>query len=243
MAERKGLHPLAWVAIGCVFLLVTGAVIATVAVIGVGRFAKGKIDDFAEQVEKRPVETAAKALALISPEIEFVEADEEGRKATFRNTDTGEVVSVDMADIEQGRIVFSKDGEETTFDVDEERGGVRVSGPQGESVIGGGGEVDAPSWVPIPPDVKTANAFSQTTQERTTGTFGVVGGTPESLLSFYRKALTDAGFELSESSYSAGGQSAQNLQGRDDEGRTVNVTITSEGGAGRGVVAYDGPAS
>jgi hypothetical protein len=242
MAERKGLHPLAWVAIGCAGLLVVGAVVASVAMFAVGRFAKNKIEDIADQIENRPVETAAKALAMVSPEIEFVAADEEGRKATFRNTQSGEVVSVDMADIQQGRIVFSKDGEETTFSVDQQAGGVRVTGPQGESVLGGG-EVNAPSWVPIPPNVKTASAFSQTSQGRSSGTFGLEGGTPQSLLEFYREALTGAGFQLSESSFSAGGQSAQSLRGEDGQGRTVNVTITEEGGTGRGVVAYDGPSS
>ncbi|HVS65128.1 MAG TPA: hypothetical protein VMT85_16680 [Thermoanaerobaculia bacterium] len=242
MAERKGLHPLAWVAIGCVFLVVVGTVAAAIAFIGIGRFAKNKVEDFAEQVENRPVETAAKALALVSREIQFVEADEDSRTATFRNVDTGEEVTVDLADIERGRVVFSQDGEETTFSVDSDRGGVRMSGPEGESVIGGG-EAKPPAWVPLPPGVTTASAFSQSSGGRSSGTFAVEGSTSAALIEFYREALTDAGFELSESSFSGGGQSAQTLQGEDSEGRTVSVTVTQDGAQGRGVITYDGPTS
>ncbi|HVS12767.1 MAG TPA: hypothetical protein VMV46_02495 [Thermoanaerobaculia bacterium] len=235
MAERKGLHPLAWVGIGCAVLVVLGVV----AVVGLGMFAKSKIEDFAEQVENRPVETAAKAFALVSPEIAFVAADEESKTATFRNVSTGEEVSVSLADIQQGRVVFSRDGEESTFDVDAEDG-LRVRGPDGEAVFGGGGAAKAPEWVPIPPDARTANAFTQTSGGRASGTFGVEGVGSEALLEFYRKALEDAGFTIDESSYSGGGQSVRNLRGSDGEGRTLNVTVPSEGGA---VVAYDGPSS
>jgi len=242
MAERKGLHPLAWVAIGCGVLLVVGAVAATVLMVGAARFAKNKVEDFADQIENRPVETTAKALAMVSPELEFVTADEEARTATFRNAQTGEEVTVDLEDIEQGRVVFSKNGEETTFDVDSERGGVRVSGPDGETVIGGG-EARPPAWVPLPPGVTTSSAFTQTSQGRSSGTFAIEGSSSSALLEFYRRELADRGYELSESSFSGGGQSAQTLQGEDSDGHTINVTITEDGTQGRGVVTYEGPSS
>jgi hypothetical protein len=115
-----------------------------------------------------------------------------------------------------------------------------VRGPDGETVIGGGGAAQAPSWVPIPEGARTANAFSQTAGGRASGTFGIEGVAGDALLEFYRRALEAAGFTLEESSYSAGGQSVQNLRGTDDQGRSVNVTVASEGAS---MVAYDGPSS
>lgn len=196
MSERRGFHPLVWVGIGCAVLVV----LAGVAVVGAGWFVKNKAEELVDNIENRPVETAARAFAALNPEVEFVSADEEAETVTLRNTSTDEEITIDYADLKEGRVTFQGENGTTTFDSGEE--GVSVTSPDGTFQLGGG---DLPPWVPRPDGVETQASFTNTAADgQVSGTFTLTGRAPAEVLAFYRETLPAQGYTLESSSNVSG---------------------------------------
>lgn len=106
-AKKKGLSPIAWILIGCGGLIVLGIVLF---VAGVG-FVGFKAKQFAQEAEKNPVATIGKAYAMVTPDVEFVSADETTKTITLRDTKSGKTVTISADDLEQGKISFeTEDG-------------------------------------------------------------------------------------------------------------------------------------
>ena len=81
--ERTGLHPLAWVGIGCGAILM----VIVIAVVMVGGFFLARtVKDVAEDFEDNPGLAAARFIVKASPELEEVEVDEDAGTMTVRNT-------------------------------------------------------------------------------------------------------------------------------------------------------------
>ncbi len=93
---KKGLPVLAWIAIGCIGLIVLGGIAFTAVTYMGARWVKNRVEEAAE----KPVETAAKMIALSNPDIQFVSADEQAKSATFRDKKTGKELTFSLDDIE-----------------------------------------------------------------------------------------------------------------------------------------------
>ena len=133
---RKKTSVWAWVAIGCVGIVVFGAVAVGAGLWWVGRKAKAMAEDPTAVVEM---------IAAMNPDIEIVDRDAGNGKVTVRNKQTGETVTVDLDDIRQGKISFSSDeGEEATMSLDQETGKLQI---QGEGEEGGTLSLDRKSVV------------------------------------------------------------------------------------------------
>lgn len=115
-AKKKGLSTLAWVLIGCGGLIVLGLVLFVAG----GLFVGSKVKQFAEEAQKNPVAAIGKAYAMVTPDVEFVSADEEAKTLTLRNTKTGKSITISADDLEKGRISFEgEDGSITVGGADE----------------------------------------------------------------------------------------------------------------------------
>lgn len=221
MNQTRTLHPLAWVGIGCAVLVVVGAV----AVFALGLFAKNKISDFADAVENNPVGTAARAYAAVHPDIEFVAADEETERITFRNKETGEELTVDYADLKEGRLVL-EDGEGRQTRLEGSEGsGVSVTTDEGTTRFGAGGDEDIPSWVPRVDGVELSSAYSSVTGGSAAGMIQATGIPNEQIFEGYRERLSAEGWEIA-SEQSVGGV-ARIFEARLADGdRQITVTWT-----------------
>lgn len=237
---KKGLSPLAWVAIGCGVLIVLAGVIAVGGMWFVGK----KVSDYAE-AEKNPALAAAKAIAMFNPEIEVVEEQSDRNRITFRNTDTGETFVVDAEDVKEGRIRF--ESAEGTMTIDssggEEGGTVTIQSDEGETVLRGGaaGMTGVPDWVPRYPGAEFSGTYTASTGEGDSGAFSyTTADEPREVLDWYKETLEGEDYEIQTQTFSGQGADFFGLivGTHADSGRTVTVNATRDGSRTQGGVQY-----
>jgi hypothetical protein len=233
---KKGLSPLAWVAIGCGAVAILGILVVGGLVMAGGMFAKKQLDKF----EKNPAVAAAEVIVRASPELELVDSDPEAGTLTIRNTKTGEVVTMNAEDIQEGKITFTtKEGTSSVdFSGGEEGGSMTVTDEKGETATfsaGAAAPTDLPSWVPAYPGGTTQGVFRSSTAQEQTASFTVqTGDAAGEVLDFYKGELEGAGFTVQSSSFETNGKIAGGtVTGTSaDEKRTVNVIVSSQDGQG-----------
>lgn len=228
--KKKGLHPLAWVGIGC------GAIIllALIAFVVLGGWLFDKAKDAAEEFEADPAMASAKMVVRMSPELELLEADEEAGTLTIRNKETGEESTVGLEEVEQGRITFSSGDEKVTMGMeeDEEGGGaftVRDEEGKARFRVGSGGDEELPGWIPAYPGAEPEGTYLSSTEQQTEGGFTyTIGDDLDEVLAFYEDALESEGFEFTgRNSWEGGGTRGASLAAEQD-GRSVQVMIMEE---------------
>jgi hypothetical protein len=237
----KKTSPWVWVAAGCGGLLVVSLVVVLV----VAFFVRGKVKDFAKDAEANPALAAARMVVRLNPELEEVSSDVKQGTITIRNRKTGEVVTFDASEVEQGRISFTGDKEGESFKVEfggeGERGRLRVESSEGTMEWGTGDGQEIPRWVPTYPGVTPQGVFSSRTGDEASGayTFNTADGV-DAVLSRFQRELEGAGFEVSTSTFQQGGRMAGGtlsassaddrrsvhlMMGVDDD-RKTQVTVT-----------------
>lgn len=239
--QKKGLSPLAWVAIGCAALVVLAGVVAVGGMWFVGR----KVSQFAEEAERNPALAAAKAIAAFNPEIEVVEEESDEKRITFRNTDTGETFVVDAEDVEKGRISFESAEGKVTVDTSgaQDGGSVTFTSEEGTTVFRGGqeGVEDVPGWVPRFPGAELSGAYTAAGPEGESGAFSLTtADEPRELLDWYKATLRADGYEIQTESYSGQEESFFGLISavHAGSGRSLTVNATRDRGETRGGVQY-----
>lgn len=243
--QKKGLHPLAWVGIGCGVLVLIGVVVMVAG----GMFVAKKVQDVAEDFEKNPALMTAKGIALVNPDIDLVDSNEADQTVTFKNVKTDEEFVISFEDIENGNL--SWETSEGTFGIDasevQDGGSVTFTGPDGETAqFGAGNAANIPDWVILPDSAYEAeSSFSMTNNDVTTG--AIAAKSPDSVddvKAFYQKAMEDAGYEVSLTSMSSGGNRQEVISGTKEGGhRTLNAMVSQEGSEPVTVaVQYSGPA-
>jgi hypothetical protein len=232
---KKGLGPLAWIAIGC------GVIIVLVGVVMVagGIFVAGKAKDFAADMEKNPGLTTARTIVRLNPELEEVAVDEEAGTITVRNTRTGEEVTVDFDALADGKLSFSSGDKSMTIETSEE--GVKVSSEEGgeKLELSTGNEVtdEVPEWVPVWPDAELEGRSTMRHSEGLNGGFQLVApvATAEAI-EFYRARLDEAGFDVRVSTYSTEDGQGGMVNATDETGgRTVVAMVSSRADGGSDV--------
>lgn len=238
--ERKGLHPLAWVGIGCGVLLV----IAASAVIIGGFFVARSVKHVAEDFEDNPGLAAARFIVKASPDLEEVEVNEDDGTMTIRNTETGELITVNFNDIAEGRFSWTTDGEEVSVDVSEaEDGTVKIERSDGEGfalTTGAAVTDEIPEWVPVYPGSEPANRGTMKTDDSVNGNFTLKTEDPvPDVLAYFRDELKEIGFEVSVNTYSGEGAEGALLNGSlNAENKNVVVVIGTTDGATTVSVTY-----
>src|SRR6202035_205449 len=198
---KKGMSPLAWVGIGCVVILIIGFV----AFAGLGFLAKRKFDQFS----KNPGKTAAEFIVKANPDLELVSSDDQ--TITVKDKKTGEVATMNFADIKNGKFKFSSNKGSATFDPTAKDGGMlKVTDEKGnESTFtgGAGAPKNLPSWIPTYPSGTTQGSFDASTAEGHTGAFVVTTqDSVDQVINFYEAQLKAAVLTVEKNSLSTNGK-------------------------------------
>jgi hypothetical protein len=232
---QKKTSPLVWVLAGCGGLIVISAVLFAVG----GYWGVHKLKGYAESAKKNPAVFAAKLAVAANPDLEVVSSDDESGTVTIRNKKTGEEITMNAADIKNGRLKFKNEkGEEVTFEGSGEKGkeGLRVKSNKGTMTFGDVEAEKMPAWVPAYPGAKVMASTRQKTEDGFTGTYSFQ--TPDAaaaVLARYESELSGAGFAIERQSVGAVGS----LQAKADGGkRTVAVTAVAIGNLTQVTVEY-----
>ncbi len=228
---KQGLPAWAWIGIGCAALMV---LVAVVTMIG-GYFVANKAKDAIAELEENPARTIARGIIKASPDLEEVSSDDDEGTITVRNTKNGEVITVNYDEIAEGRLSFTTDEGEITFDASEakESGTIKVTDEKGGVVFATGEAVsgEVPEWVPIFPGGDPKNRHGMRTGERITGGFEIeTSASVEEVIRFYQETLESAGFEVKTNAYTQAENQGGMVNGdNDDDDRNVVAIIHSEG--------------
>jgi hypothetical protein len=233
--EQKGLPVLAWIAIGCGAIVV----LAGIAFALLGWFAVGKMKDVASEFEGNPTKAAAELVVRMNPDLEMVESDEDAGTITVREKSSGKVVTFNYEDIEEGRISFESEGGrvEITGRPQGGEGAVTIRSDEGETRIGGGGEI--PDWVPAHPATTSRRSLMRSTGptgETGHAAFTVDAGSDE-VAAFYKAELEKNGYAVSVTAYSSGEGSLSVVTGRKNGG-SISASIADEDGRSEVTVQY-----
>lgn len=242
-AAKKGLHPLAWVAIGCGALLVIGLVVLFAG----GLFVAKKAGDVAKEFEKNPAKAAAELAVKLNPELEKVESDEDAGTITIRNKTTGEVGTFNFDQIKEGKLSFENDqGETVSFDASaaQEGEGVEITSSDGSKMtLGGGSTSEFPEWVLLYPDAsKPQAAFTTSNADGDTGMLSMSSSDDvDTVIAHYEEKLEDGGYEVQKTQISSGDQLNVNLTAeKQDPKRTLVVNVLRQEGKSQITIQYNG---
>ncbi|MBK9795336.1 MAG: DUF4339 domain-containing protein [Holophagaceae bacterium] len=180
-----------WILGGCGVLLL----LVLLGGIGIAMWMRSKVGD----LQRNPAVAAAELLVRANPELEVVSTDYAKGTLTVRNRKSGETLTMDAADIKQGRLSFRDEkGSEIRFKGPEGGSGVvQIQGPEGQTSIGAGTKVQAPSWLPTYPATPVEGLMSLAGKDGITGT--IVQKTQDStaqVMESFEKALKAGGFEV-----------------------------------------------
>ena len=235
---KKGTHPLVWVAVGCAAVVMLSVFVIVVG----GFFLFNKAKDMAEEMDENPVVAAAKIIAAANPDIELVEADEENRVVTFRNTNTDEMYTIDFEDIKEGRISFYSDDESFSLEVETDEGDegrLTVTTDEGTASFGAVGAVgEMPSWVPVYPGTTPKSTFSAETDEGRSSAYTITTDDEvEDVLDYYVLELEKRGFEMVNRVASSEG--AFLMAKSTDEILTINLAASIKDGQTQVVINFN----
>jgi hypothetical protein len=235
---KKGMSVWAWLAIGCVGILV----VCGIAVGGFVWWGAHKVKAMAADMQAHPDVAAVKMIVAMNPDLEMVSTDEANGKVTIHNKKTNETVTLDMADVKNGNISFTgADGKQGSMTFDQSAGKVEVKGADGSTAsFGGGAATKLPDWVPAYPGGTAEGVYSGEDANQATGSFGLTtSDSVTQVFSFYKQELSNAGFKVNESHYSANGSDGGMVTGESADGkRTVTFTVATDSGKTRVAGVY-----
>lgn len=225
--KKKGMGVVGWLAIGCLVVLVLGLG----SCFACGYYAKRKLGQFSEEMQKNPEMAAAKLVVQMTPDLELVSTDDAAGTLTVKNTKTGEVVTVSIADAKEGKFSITTDQGTATVDANQD-GTMQVTDGQGNTATyGAGGSADLPSWVPAYPNgTATSNYTADTPEGKTAMVSITTSDSVQSVLDFYEKAFQDGGLKVQKSLMSEGGApsggtlSAESADAKQQAALVIGVT-------------------
>jgi len=239
---KKGLPIWAWVGIGCGGLLI----LVLVVVMAAGFFVAKKVKDVAGDFEDNPAMATARMIVKVNPDLEEVATDEEAGTITVRNKKTGEVITVNFDDIQDGKLSFTTDEGEVKVDASQlqENGSMTVTSGDGSVVFETGqpSAKDLPSWVPMYPGTEPTSRHSMRTETTLSGGFEIsTDDAVADVLEFYRSQLVSAGYEISVNTYTQDDTEGGMVNGNNEaEHRSIVVILSREAGQNtKAVVSFN----
>jgi len=237
---KQGLSALAWVGIGCAILAVLGMLVLGGVVAVGGYFAKKGID----KLEKNPALAVAEAFVRANPDLDVVSTDETAGTITVKNNKTGDVVTLNAKDIQEGRFEVETGEGKTVFDASSGKDGgtLKVTNEKGEVATlqaGAGAPQNLPSWVPVYPGGTVQGSLDTSGGGGSAVAFTVTTTDPaDKVLSFYQSKLEAAGLEVN--TYSASVNKQQlggTLTGSSESPkREVSVLVSSGEGQTQAII-------
>jgi hypothetical protein len=153
--KKKGLHPLAWVGIGCGGVALLGAIVVGLLVWTGFKQAKGLMDELAKEMKMNPAKGSAELIVDTNPDIEKVSQNDAAGEMTVRIRSTGEELTFHFQDLAKG-----------PGELKDTNG--NVIGPvQGDLA-------QVPSWVPRYPGLENETVWYQL--EENGGKSGLISG-------------------------------------------------------------------
>ncbi|MCZ7650738.1 MAG: hypothetical protein M5U13_06060 [Thermoanaerobaculia bacterium] len=230
--RKKGLHPLAWVAIGCGGLLL----LVLIGFFAAGAFVVNKAKGWVEQAEQNPALAAAEMVVRMNPDLSLVSKDEDAGTMTVRDKKSGETVTLSFEDIAEGRFSFEKDGERTEIRVGQEKdgGGLRIEGPDGQQIVFGASadREKIPGWVPLYPGATFEGQGIVTAGDSTQGTFAqLTTDRRDEVVAFFRARFEEIGIPIQTVTAEGTGSGDATWLTGTVEGRSLSVHVgaTEEG--------------
>lgn len=239
--KKSGLSCLAMGGIGCLVLIVAlflggGAIVA--------KFLP-QIKQFVADAEKDPARAAAMLALSMNPDIKVQGTDEEKRTVTFKVKSSGETMTVSFEDISKGKLTMTNDkGEEISIDASKAKEeGIVMKGPEGQTVIGGGGAASAPpAWVPIYEGGTVQEGGFRMDKEDGMIVGMTVVKTPDDLAKvreFYETKLKAAGYAVN-SNFSEENKAGNISAEKESDKTRIGVTVSTESdGQTQAAISYN----
>lgn len=191
-------------------------VLGIIAISLLGYYAFQKVKEVADSPT-----AAAALLAKIDPDLEVLEVDEKKKVIRVRSKKDNEELTLNMADILQGKLKVSKEGKDgvESFEL--------------------GGQVKLPSWLPAYPGANPKGIGAASSKDGEGGVFGFESAdAPEKILAFYREGLTKKGFlEKEQEEVKAAAAFVLSMK---SESEGVSITVTPSGSNSQVTVVYGG---
>ena len=220
---KKKSNVVVWVLAGCGTFVVLGVI----AVMALSYFVWNK----AKEIEKNPAFAVAKMMVSANPDVELVSADEEKGLITIKDKKTGEVFTVNLDDVENGKLTLKKDGEDAvTFEAkgDESRGSLEVKSAEGTASFGSGSVDKLPDWLPAYPGSGPEGSYSAQSKEGQSGGFNfLTADTPNKVISFYEESLERAGLTVTTNIMKQSGKATGGFASGEDSNQKRTAYITA----------------
>ncbi len=238
-AKKKGFGVLAWVAIGCIGIIIIGGLLTFACTAILANKAKNFIDEASDN----PAMAAAEMVIRINPNLELVEKDEEAGTLTIYDKRQDKTLELDLDDVMEGKFnLETSDGKTMNFDFGQnEKGTFRatVTDEEGEvtefSIGAGGvrigqGANELPAWLPGYKNAEISSPLLMNTADKVSGT--AMFSTPDPVAEVAKtmtRDLEDRGFEVERASYEAAGVTSIILSCKGPEGQELTVSVNSRG--------------
>ncbi|HSE98749.1 MAG TPA: hypothetical protein VLD57_10845, partial [Blastocatellia bacterium] len=197
-----------------------------------------------ELMEKEPTLAVGKIIASTNPDVELVSVDENKRLITLREKKSGKVVTINLEDAQQGKIIFGEEGKgEVTIEAKGEgdSGSVDINTPEGNASFSSGSDVSMPDWIPEYPGAEITGNFSMRSDKTDSGSFGFSTEVSiDEIVTFYEDALKENGLKVSTSLQREGGRITLGtvVAESGNKNRSAYVTAQTEGSTTRVTVTY-----
>jgi len=235
--KRKGLGPLAWIAIGCGVLILIAFLVMSAGLWFGGKMIKNVAEDF----EEDPARSAAELIVKMNPELELVETDKDEGTITVRVKESGEVATFDYSQIKEGKLSFESSEGKMTFDAEgaDEGGVFTMETDEGTARLGAG---EKAAWIPDYPNAEDVQTlFSQDMGGTSGGAFSFsTYDSATEVLAYYSQELKEDGFAVQENTSTQDGEisSANLIAHHESTQRQAQISVTPEDEAIRVVVSY-----
>jgi len=239
--QKKGMSIWAWLAIGCVGILV----VCGIAVGGFAWWGIHKAKSIAQEYKDHPETAWVKTLALVNPDVEVVSTDDANGKVTIKDKKTGEVVTLDMKDVKAGKLTFSSNKGNASFNMDQQNGQMKVettdaNGQATHTTATFGGGAKVPDWVPSYPGATTQGVYNAEDDKQMGGTFGLeTTDAVDAVFTNLKGQLESGGYKVTETRFNGPDGAGGMLMGETKDGkRTVTLTLGHEDGKTKVTGAY-----
>jgi hypothetical protein len=226
----KKRSPLLWVLVGCLGLIVIGIII----VVSTGIFIARKAGLDPALMKQNPGLAVAKMMATMNPDIEVLSVDEGSGIISVRDKKTGKTMTMNLKDIQKGKIVF-KDDKNGNLEIqthgEGDNAAVEITSSEGTVRAGANAANQLPAWLPSYPGATAAGTFSFSAKNNNAGSFALkTTDSVEDVASFYESALKNAGFTVEKTATPVSGKGSLVMLGAkdDDTRREAHVIVASK---------------
>lgn len=226
---KKKSNLVVWVLAGCGTFVVLGVL----AFMALSYFVWNKAKEF----EKNPAFAVAKMMVSADPDIELVSADEEKGLITIKDKKTGEVLTVNLDDVENGKLTFKKNGQDAlTFEAkgDGSGGGsLEVKAADGTARFGSGSVDTLPDWLSAYPGSEPEGSYSGQFKEGKSGGFNfLTADAPDKVIGFYEQSLERAGLTVTTNMMQQSGKATAGFASGEDSEKKRTAYINAAAGDG-----------